>query len=99
MSCYFIAQIKIRDAAEYEKYLAGADAVFAKFNGEYLAVDKSPVVLEGSWDYSRIALIRFPSEADLMRWYSSPEYREILTYRLNAADCDTLLVRGIDETP
>lgn len=97
MSCYFIAQIKINDPIEYQKYLDRCDEVFSKFNGEYLAVDGNPEVLEGVWDYTRTILIRFPTEQDFKRWYESSEYQQILIHRLKAAKCDTLLVKGLDE--
>jgi uncharacterized protein (DUF1330 family) len=96
MSCYFLAQIKIHDQEEYAKYLAGVDDVFSKYNGEYLAVDSNPEVLEGEWRYSRVVIIRFDDEKELKRWYESPEYREILQHRLKAAGCDTLVVKGLD---
>ena len=89
-----MASISISDEGEYRKYLDGADKVFARFGGEYLAVDKCPLVLEGSWDYDRAVLIRFSSREDFERWYNSEAYREILKFRLNAARCDTILVKG-----
>lgn len=95
MSCYFVAQIQITDMDEYQKYLNSASEVFSKFNGRYLAVDTNPQVLEGNWPYSRIAIIEFEDERELRRWYESPEYQSILQYRLKAAKCDTLLVKGL----
>lgn len=96
MSVYFIAQIKIHDNEEYDKYLAGCDAVFARYNGEHLVVDENPRVLEGQWNYTKTVIIRFPSDSDLRRWYESPEYQEILRHRLNAAQCDTIVAKGRD---
>ena len=94
MSVYFVASIRIEDPEEYQLYLSGTDEVFARYNGEYLAVDAAPRVLEGSFDYSRSVIIRFPSEKDFDAWYQSEEYREILAHRLKAARCDTILVNG-----
>ena len=94
MKHYFIANIKLTDEREYRKYLDRCDEVFAKFNGKYLAVDKNPRVLEGTWDYSRAVIIEFPSEEEFLKWYYSDEYREIIEYRLKGAGCDTILVRG-----
>ncbi len=94
MSAYFIANIRIHDEAEYQKYLDAVDGVFEKFNGKYLAVDPSPEVLEGRWNYSRAVLIEFPDTQSLKTWYESEAYQEIVRFRLNAADCDTILVRG-----
>lgn len=96
MSSYFIAQVRINDEDEYQKYLDGCDEIFAKYKGEYLAVDNNPTVLEGEWSYTRMIVIRFPSEDELRRWYQSSEYQNLLQYRLNAAKCDTLLVKGLD---
>ena len=94
MSAYFIANIRIHDEAKYQKYLAAVDCVFEKFNGKYLAIDPSPEVLEGQWNYSRAVLIEFPDEKSLNAWYHSSEYQEIVRFRLNAADCDTIFVRS-----
>jgi uncharacterized protein (DUF1330 family) len=67
------------------------DEVFQKFSGRYLAVDKSPEVLEGAWNYGRVVLIEFPDRASLKAWYYSSEYQEIVLHRLNAAVCDTII--------
>ena len=98
MSVYFIANIQIRDENEYQKYLDRAGEIFRKFNGRYLAVDDNPLILEGKWDYTRTVLIAFNKKADFEAWYHSGDYRKILDYRLKSADCDTLLVKGMDES-
>jgi uncharacterized protein (DUF1330 family) len=96
MSYYFIAQIKIVDEEEYKKYLDGAGDIFKKFQGEYLAVDNAPEILEGNWDYSRTVMIKFESRSDFDDWYHSVDYQTILKHRLSAAGCDTILVKGLD---
>ena len=94
MPHYFVAQIKINDTKEYQKYIDKAGAIFKKFNGKYLAVDNNPTVLEGQWEYTRTVLIEFPSKEDFNDWYNSDEYQTIVKHRLKAADCDTILVAG-----
>lgn len=94
MSVYFIANIRMKDDATYQNYLKDVDRIFEKYSGEYLAVEEAPCLLEGSWPYSRLVLIRFPDEEALRQWYFSDEYQAILPYRLNAAECDTILVQG-----
>ena len=94
MSAYFIANIRIEDEAAYGRYLAEVDAVFGRFNGEYIAVDQNPIVLEGEWRYSRLVLIRFPNLESLRRWYDSEDYQRILKFRLEGAFCDTFVVQG-----
>jgi len=95
MSVYFIAQIQINDEKVYQNYLDSAGEVFKKFKGKYLAVDDSPMCLEGFWDKKRIVLIEFPSKEDMKAWYCSEEYQDILKYRLKAAECDSILVNGL----
>ena len=97
MSYYFIAQIKINDENEYKKYIDKAGAVFKRFNGEYLAIDNDPIVLEGKFDYTRCVLIKFKNKFDFENWYKSDDYQKILRHRLKAADCDTILVKGLDK--
>ena len=92
MSCYFIANIKINDEETYRKYLAGAKNVFQKFKGKYRVVTENPEVREGEWNYTKVVLIEFPSKKDLDDWYYSGEYQALLKYRIEAADCDTVVV-------
>ncbi|HYF91294.1 MAG TPA: DUF1330 domain-containing protein [Symbiobacteriaceae bacterium] len=97
MSAYFVAQLTIHDAALYEKYLDGFDAIFARYQGEVVAVDENPAVLEGACRHKRIVLIRFPDEVQLRCWYDSPEYQAIAQIRHSAAEGDVLLVHGREE--
>jgi uncharacterized protein (DUF1330 family) len=96
MSFYFIAQIKIYDDNEYQKYLDKTEEIFKKYKGQYLSIDNNPQIIEGQWDYTRTVLIRFKTSIDFDNWYNSLEYQAILKHRLNAADCDTILVKGLD---
>jgi uncharacterized protein (DUF1330 family) len=97
MSYYFLAQIRIDNETEYQQYIDRAGEVFQRFNGTYLAVDGEPLLLEGNWDYTRMVLIRFDSKEDFNAWYRSAEYQKILKYRLKAARCDTILVKGLSQ--
>jgi uncharacterized protein (DUF1330 family) len=96
MSYYFIAQIRIKDDIEYQKYIDKSGDIFKKYKGEYLSIDNSPMILEGDWNYTRTVLIKFNSIGDFNEWYNSAEYQNMLKHRLNAADCDTILVKGLN---
>jgi uncharacterized protein (DUF1330 family) len=93
MSCYFIAQISVRDRDEYRKYLDGFDEIFARYKGIVVAVDERPTVLEGAWPFGRTVLIRFPDEEEARRWYDSPEYRELVKHRHRSSEANIVLVR------
>ena len=96
MSCYFIANIRIRDKEEYQKYLDRVDEAFELYKGEYLVVDENPELLEGIWDYTKSVVIRFDTKEDFRAWYNSPLYQEILKYRLAAGHSDTILAEGLN---
>ncbi|MCB9207018.1 MAG: DUF1330 domain-containing protein [Ignavibacteriales bacterium] len=96
MNYYFIANIKINDENEYKKYLEKVDDIFEKYNGKYLSVDNNPILLEGKWEYTRNVLIEFPTKQDFDNWYFSEEYQNILKHRLTAAECDTILISGLE---
>jgi uncharacterized protein (DUF1330 family) len=93
---YFVAQIRIHDHAEYDKYLDKFDEIFTRYKGEFLAIDESPTLLEGEWNYTKSVLIKFNSREDFENWYYSRDYQEILKFRLNASKCDTILVEGVE---
>lgn len=95
MSCYIIAQIKIHDRKEYEKYESGFDEIFKKYKGIIVAIDEDPVVLEGDWPYTRTVLIRFPNEEEARRWYESPEYQKLAEHRHRASTGNIVLVRRV----
>lgn len=94
MAHYFSAQIRIHDPEEYDRYLENFDEVFSRHKGTILAVDETPTVLEGEWEYTKTVLISFDTREDFESWYFSPGYQQILKYRLNAAKCDTILIKG-----
>jgi uncharacterized protein (DUF1330 family) len=96
MTHYFVAQIRIHDQDEYNKYLDKFDDIFSRYKGEYLAIDESPALLEGEWNYTKSVLIKFHSKEEFEDWYYSEDYQRILKHRLNAADCDTILLEGLD---
>ena len=96
MAYYFSAQIRIQNPGEYEKYLENFDEIFSGYKGEYLAIDESPTLLEGEWNYTKSVLIKFNSKQDFEEWYYSNEYQKILKYRLKAAKCDTILLEGLE---
>jgi len=95
MKYYLVANIKVRNQKEYQKYLEEVDDIFSKHKGKYIAVDNSPLRLEGKWDYSKSVIIEFKNKKDFEDWYFSEEYQKILKFRLNSSNCDTILIEGL----
>ena len=96
MSSYFIALIDIHDPERYEQYLDGYDEVFRKYQGQVVAVEDNPRVLEGEWPAGRTVLIRFPNDQELHRWYDSEEYQLLARHRKEASIASIAIVTGRD---
>lgn len=95
MAVYAIAQLTITDRATYDRYQAKFMGVMKRFQGQVLAADESPRVVEGTWDRQKVVLLSFPDEAAFREWAESPEYLEIAKDRKAGADAVILLVKGI----
>jgi uncharacterized protein (DUF1330 family) len=96
MAYYFVAQTRIVDPDEYSHYLEKFEEVFSKYRGEYIAVDESPLLLEGKWDYNKSVILKFGSKKDFEDWYYSRDYMEIMKHRLSSSASDIILLEGLE---
>ena len=90
---YLVAQISIHDRDIYTKYSEGFYDVFNKYNGEIVLVDEEPSLIEGSWEHTRMVIIRFPDDTEFYRWYNSPGYQKLAELRWKASDSNLVLVK------
>ena len=49
----------------------------------------------GKWDFSRNVIIEFPSYEIALKWYNSDEYKPIRQMRLDNAEGNLIIVKGI----
>ena len=96
MSVYQIAQITIKNRAEYDLYADKFLGVFQKFEGKILSVDWNPKLVVGEWNATRSILLEFPTKAAWKAWITSPEYEEIAKHRIAGADVNAILVKSLD---
>lgn len=96
MSIYLVAQINIEDRDTYARYEAGFMEIFDRYDGELLAVDEAVTELEGSWDYTRTVILRFPDETAARSWYDSTEYQALAQHRFAASAANLAIVQGMD---
>ena len=74
MAAYLIGQIIIHDMEKFMPYVANTSAAIDKYGGEVLDVVEAKEVIEGNWPVgARTALVRFPDEASLRKFWNSPE--------------------------
>ena len=52
-------------------------------------------IKEGKWDFSRNVIIEFPSYEIALKWYNSDEYKPIKQMRLDNAEGNLIIVKGI----
>ena len=96
MATYLVAQISIKDRDTYARYEAGFMEIFDRYHGELLAVDEAVKELEGSWDYTRTVILRFPDEAAARAWYDSADYQALAQHRFAASTANLAIVKGLD---
>jgi uncharacterized protein (DUF1330 family) len=94
MSAYLIANIDVKDAADYEEYKAKAPAVIRKHGGEYLVRGGAFIVLEGDWKPSRLVIVRFPDLAAAQDLFNDPEYRPLQALRQRVTESEIVAVEG-----
>jgi uncharacterized protein (DUF1330 family) len=95
MTVYAIAQGKIEDREQFNQYVVEATPTLAAHHVKVLALDETPVVIEGSIDYPRTVVLEFESEAAFHDWYDSPEYMAARKLRLEAALGTFILVKAL----
>jgi uncharacterized protein (DUF1330 family) len=81
---YFTVQVKAKSLEELSvRYAHDAIASLMKHGGQMIAGTPAPTVLEGNWDGSWAAILRFPSKEVALDWYNSAEYKPLKELRIN----------------
>jgi len=86
MPAYFLVDIReIKDAAKMDEYRSRVAPTVEKFGGRYLVRGGPFVVVEGSYQPVRLAMLdRVSEHGSGTEWYDSEEYRELKRLRLAA---------------
>jgi uncharacterized protein (DUF1330 family) len=93
---YIIVDMDITDKLQYQQYMAAAPAAVAAAGGEYLVRGGRFETLEGQWQPSRIAMLRFPSFEAAKTFYDDELYRQAREKRAGAtAFFNMVLVEGV----
>ena len=92
---YWIARVDITDPETYKSYIAANGAVFAKFAARFIVRAGRCETLEGT-SRQRNIVIEFPSYADALDCWHSPEYQEVRKLRADAATSDLIVIEGYD---
>ncbi len=94
MSAYVIAEIEVTDPAGYEEYRKQVLAVVTKYGGRFVVRGGKVEPKEGGWTPARIVVVEFPSLAQALKWYDSPEYAPLIAMRQKASKGKLIIVEG-----
>ena len=95
MSAFVIVEFTVKDADVYrDQYSQHAGKTAKEHGGEALA-NSSWEVLHGDGSLTSGALMRFPDRETVLRWYSSPEYQQLIDVRGVAMDARFSLLDGL----
>ena len=92
---YLVAEVQVTDADAYKPYIPKAAEIVARHGGQYLARGGKIDSLEGAEPAGRVAIVQFPSIAELKKFYSSPEYREVAPIRQKASKSRFFAIEGL----
>ena len=95
MSAYLIVDVALSDPVAYEEYKAKAPPIIARHGGEYLVRGGAHAVVEGTWNPTRLVLLRFPDRTAAQAFIDDPDYAPLQAIRHRVAKSDIVLVDGI----
>lgn len=94
---YLIADVRIDDMDEYQKYMQRAKPIAEKYGGEYLVRGGDFQVVEGDYfQPRRMVLIRFPDKQSFENFYADPDYQEARAIRLPVSDLVLVGIEGFE---
>jgi uncharacterized protein (DUF1330 family) len=100
MAAFVFFDVKeIRDPDLLARYRSQVFATVEQFGGRYRVLGGLEAVLEGNWRPNVPVLIEFETVDAARAWYDSEAYAPLLSQRIEAADCDAVILEGFDHTP
>jgi uncharacterized protein (DUF1330 family) len=95
MSAYVIFDVEIRDAAQYQAFMASVKPELEKVGGKYLARGGAHKIYEGDWEPRRLVLLEFPSVAAFETFYNGPTYQGLKSIRDACSSARLVSVEGV----
>ncbi|AEG07631.1 DUF1330 domain-containing protein [Sinorhizobium meliloti] len=94
MSAYLIVDLDIHGMKSIEDYRSKALPLVAKAGGKLIAIDESPLELEG-WTATNMLIIEFPDKDAIRQLFASPEYAPLAAQRQAAAASRIIAINGV----
>lgn len=90
---YLISSFTIHDQAMFQRYLTAVRPVTTSYKGKAIVFTQNVRKVEGN-PPAVMAVIEFPSLADVERFYFSPEYTEVKKLRIASTEGSVVLTEG-----
>jgi len=95
MAFYVVGEFEIANRTAMEPYSVAVNDTIVKHGGRFLARRGSTELIEGGPEPKTVVILEFPDAATFDRWYNSPEFQNILPYRLRNATGRLFTVEGV----
>jgi uncharacterized protein (DUF1330 family) len=95
MTVYAIAQSQTTDQSVLDEYVALAVPTLQAHAVKVLAIDETPLMIEGEIERPRTVILEFTDAAAFHNWYDSPEYQAAKKHRVNASIGTFINVGGL----
>ena len=99
MPAYWLARAHVTDPAAYKQYADRVPDILARYGGIPLARGGKYQVMEGPEVFQRFVVIEFPTMAQAVACFESPEYQAAAAFRRNGGGTvEIAIVEGVDAT-
>lgn len=99
MPAYWVARAKITDPVQYKKYTDRIPDIMTRYGGKVLARGGRFQIMEGPDTFHRFVVIEFPTLAEGVACFESPEYQEAAAFRRNGGGVvELVMVESGDAT-
>jgi uncharacterized protein (DUF1330 family) len=95
MPAYVIANLKVSDPEQFERYKVLSTAAVNAHGGQFLIRGGRFETVEGEWNPSRVTMLEFASWESAMAFVRSPEYGRAREARQGAASVQMIVVEGV----
>jgi uncharacterized protein (DUF1330 family) len=95
LAAYYIVDLEVTDAGEFEEYRRLVAPMVANYGGRYVVRGGALETVEGDWSPNRLVILEFDCMERLKSWYESDEYRPVKAIRHRSAISKAVIVEGI----
>ena len=92
---YWVVFADVSDPEGYKSYIAANGKALAKYGARFLARGSKAEPKEGQ-PRSRVIVLEFPSYADALECYRSPDYSEAMKLRQGKSVWDMAITEGYE---